>query len=248
MSVQPQDLVGIESVNRLESEGSYRRAGPAGPWWRELQRRMSARAEANAAAAAARTYRNLARRILADYPPTEEGRRIVVTSTGSITLCTEAMLMLAYFLRDEVNCHILMIDDAMPGDTIGERLGFSRARGLLDVFFESDHQSNELILPTSHPGISILPKGSTGVDGLSPFQLRRIPLMLEAVTRRFDYVLVQQSSILDDRRHRFFAAGADLSLLLVEEGATSPEEIELNRQAMTDAQARCVRLVLCTRA
>ncbi len=244
-------IVDLQSGGRSDA-GWRATAERALPWWRRmvkgLRPRISSRARTNAETAASRTYRQLARRILADFAPTEGGRRIIVASTGSVTLCTEALLMLAYFIRDELGCRILLVDDPTFGDTVGERLGFSSERGLLDSVHENDRSAAELIQPTARAGISILPKGMADPDALSAFQLRRIPLILQEATRRFDYVLVQQSSILDDRRHRSFAAGADLSLLFVEEGTSSMDELELYQRAMTDAQAQNVRLVLCTSA
>jgi hypothetical protein len=208
--------------------------------------RLAPRPQISAETSAARSYRKLARRIISDFPSGERGRHIVVCAVGSTRLCTEAMLMLAHYLHDEHGDNILLVDDTVRGDNLSQRLDLQDEHGLLDLIHDEGKIISDVIRPTAQAGVWILPMGQAEIDWLTPAQLRRIPRVLQETTRQFAYVLAQQSSILDDRRHRFFTAGADLSLLLVEEGATSMEELEHYKQAMLDAQAKTVRVALCS--
>jgi hypothetical protein len=194
---------------------------------------------------AARSYRNLARQILSEFRDHPQGVRITVCSVGAEPSSSEALLLMAHFLHDESGGKVLLVDDTHAGDTLGSRLDVGTGPGMLDTFEGLDKSAADLVRPTPQRGVFVLPMGQTPIEWLSPAQLRKVPEVLEGLTEHFAFVLVQQSEILDDRRHRYFAKGSDVSLLLVQEGATSVDDISLYRHAMADAEVGAVRVVLC---
>jgi hypothetical protein len=194
---------------------------------------------------AARSYRNLARQLLAEFRDQTKGVRITICSVGLQPSSSEAMLLISHFLHDESGGKILLVDDTHAGDTVGARLELGAGPGMLDLFEGLDKPATDLVRPTQQHGVFVLPMGHTPVEWLSPAQLRKVPELLDALTDHYAFVLVQQSAILDDRRHRYFAKGSDLSLLLVQDGASSVDEVSLYRHAMGDAEVEAVHVVLC---
>ena len=206
----------------------------------------SRRAEAEVAAA--RSYRLLARQLLADFGDRSRGVRVAVCSVGRRRLSTEALLMLSYYLHDEDGGKVLLVDDTALIDTVGASLQVNGGPGLLDVFDGAQSSMMDLIQSTAQTGVYVLPMGQTPIQWLSPSQLRELPGLMDELANDYAYVLVQQSSILDDSSHRFFTKGADLALVLIEDGVGSVEEGMQYHQSMVDAEAKAVRVVLCCSA
>jgi len=63
--------------------------------------------------------------------------------------------------------------------------------------------------------------------------------------RAFDYVMIQQPAILEDRGFLRFAASADAIILLVEEGRTNMDDLAQCRMVLDGHQIENVRVVLC---
>src|SRR5688572_10807087 len=87
---------------------------------------------------ASRSYRYMSRRIEREFPVSDNGICLAFTSSGSDRTTTEALLMLAYCLRTELDSRVLIVDarlrDADTGLT--GRLGLLEARGFAEIVRE----------------------------------------------------------------------------------------------------------------
>lgn len=214
-------------------------------WWRDrLGRWLGPRS--GSLRRASRSYRYLARQIEADLPHADGAKTILVSSPAPLELSNETFLMFSYFMRDELGCRILLVDGTLREGGVGARLGYSGAPGFLDLVYGNGYRVGELIRPTQRRGISVLPAGRTPRDQLLPIQSGKVSEIIHEAQSDFDYVLFQQASILEDSRYLRCTDGADLVLLLVEEGVTLLDEIDRCRKVFRDHQISNVRLVLST--
>ena len=195
-------------------------------------------------APASRSFRYLARKIELSIPPGDRGRTIVLTSPGSMKVSTETLLMFSYVMQDEIGCKVLLVDATFRDDGVGARLGHRLAPGFMELLYNDEHNFDALVYPTRRQNIHILPAGVlTGkvLPSLAPDRVRPI---LDTACDRFDYVLIQQGSVLGDTRYVPIARAADLILLLVEDGVTPVEELEECQRLFRDHQVSNIRVVM----
>jgi hypothetical protein len=188
-------------------------------------------------------YRSLARQLLADFPCADGGRTIIVTSVTGLP--TETLLTMCYFMRDELGSSILAVDGAGRDDGLGGRLGQLNLPGLLDLLHSDDKRLTELVRPTGRPGIAVLPPGRPPGEGPVAIRAARVERFFAEARHAFDYVIIQQSAILEDRSFLRFAAAADAVLLLVEEGRTNLDDLAQCRAVLEGYHVENVRVVLC---
>lgn len=193
---------------------------------------------------ASRSYRYLARKIDLSMPSREDGRTIVLTSPGSLKVCTETLLMFSYILQDEIGCKVLLVDATFRDDGVGARLGHRLAPGFMELLYNDEHDLDALLQSTERRNIHILPAGRPTGEVLPPLGLDRIRPVLDAACERFDYVLIQQGSVLGDTRYLPIARAADLILLLVEDGTTPVEELEECQRLFREHQVSNIRVVM----
>lgn len=208
-------------------------------WW--ARRRRST---VDADSPSFQPYRSLARQLLADFPCADGGRVIIVSSVASLP--TDTLLTLCYFMRDELGSRILAIDATGRSDGLGARLGHGRLPGFLDLLHSDDKHLADLVQQTARPGISALPPGRPPADGLAALRAARVERVFAEARRAYDYVIVQQPAILEDRGFLRFAASADVVLLLVEEGRTGLSDLTKCRAVLEAHRAQNVRVVLCS--
>lgn len=210
-----------------------------GDWWKERVGRWR-----SAKFPASRSYRYLARQIMAELPHDQGGRTILVSSLGPLELSNETLLMFSYFMRDELGCSILLVDGTFREGGISARLGHNGAPGFLDLVYGNQRWLGELVRPTQRRGIFTLPVGRAPAYPPLPIQDTNIASLFEEARRSFDYVLLQQTCILEDTRYLLCASSADLILLLIDEGVTPLDELERCKKVFRDYQISNVRLVL----
>ena len=149
-------------------------------------------------------------------------------------------------MRDELGSSILLVDGTGRPDGVGGRLGHSGRPGFLDLVHSDDKHLSDVVLPTARPGISVLPAGRPPGDGPVALRHAEVERFFAEARRAFDYVVVQQPAILEDRGFLRFAASADLVLLIVEEGRTGLDDLARCRSLLDEYQVENVRVVLCT--
>lgn len=177
-------------------------------------------------------------------PSGEHGRTIVLTSPGSMKVGTETMLMFSHVLQDEIGCKVLLVDATFRDDGVGARLGHRLAPGFMELLYNDEHNLDSLVQSTERRNIHILPAGRPTGEVLPPLGPDRIKPVLDAACEQFDYVLIQQGSVLGDTRYLPIARAVDLILLLVEDGVTPVEELEECQRLLREHQVSNIRVVM----
>lgn len=195
---------------------------------------------------ASRSYRYLARQIESDLEKCRTSRKIIFTSPDSLEYCNETLLMFAYFLQNELSCKVLIVDATFRRDGVSAYLQQNGAAGFSDVLYDEQYELDSLVQATQKEKIFLLPAGQPAYNGTTPVKLGKVKQLLNDVNGKFDYVLIQQGSILDDTRYLLMAPLADLILLLVEEGYTLIDKLHACQNTFHAYQIPNVRLVMAT--
>ena len=119
----------------------------------------------------------------------------------------------------------------------------TRVVGLMDLVYDSGHDPFDAIQETSRHNIALLPAGRPRVGRPMPIGAARVGDLYRQLCARFDYVVVQQGSIIADTRYLVCAAKADLILMLVEEGVTPVDELDRSLDVFRGHQISGLRLV-----
>jgi hypothetical protein len=192
------------------------------------------------------SYRYLARHIHTDLPGRDGGRTILISATADVAANNDAILMLSYFLRDELGCRILLIDGTFRGEGVGAVLGHGDERGFFDLAYGDERTIADVAQPTRNRDIFVVPAGRSPGAGLPPIQPERIARLFRDARANFDYILLQQGRIFEDSRYLVFTGQADLILMMVDEGETQLREMEQCMSVFRDHQISDVRIVLST--
>jgi len=156
------------------------------------------------------------------------------------------MLMLSFFIADELGRRVLMVDATLRQSGVGATLGHQDAPGMLDVMYGSDCRLKDLIVSTVRRNISLIPGGRLPLNPRLVLRADRIADFFAEARREFDYVLVQQTAISDDTRYLDFVGEADLTLILVAEGSTLVDELGKCTTVFRDHDVSNVRVVMTT--
>lgn len=113
-----------------------------------------------------RQYRQIKRPLIANAfglgtPQLPDGRLLMVTSAMPGEGKTFTAINLAFSLALEKDLHTLLVDADCLKPHISRLLGVDKEPGLLDFLQGARNDIESLILPTSIPGLSVLPAGNT---------------------------------------------------------------------------------------
>ena len=193
---------------------------------------------------ASKTYRFLAQQIVADLTDVKGTPKIVFSSTGDLEVNSEILLMLAFFLQDETDCNVLLVDGTFRKGGISDQLGINNPVGFMDYLCGEHWKPNPLITGTVNKNIFVMPAGSTPFLGPQFLQRDLLKSRLETAARGFRYLIVQQDCVLNDSRYLGFNEIADLVLLHAVERETRLRELEDCQKVYGDHMIRDVRLIL----
>jgi len=195
---------------------------------------------------ASRSYRYLARQIDNDLAQIKGGRTIAFSSTQSLSFSTETTLMFSFFLQDELDSKVLIVDGIFRSGGVGSRLGYSENPGLLNYLYQKKSRWQDYVCNTQRESMSVLPSGVLGVsdNGFYSLDPDKVGSMVREAKEKFDYILIQQGSPLEDTRYLHFTAMTDMVVLLAEEGITMVEDLESCQKFFKDYQISNVRLVI----
>ncbi len=147
----------------------------------------------------------------------DQGRVVLVTSAepGEGKTTTVANLAAAFAERGE---SVLVLDCDFRCSRVGLLLGQDRQRGLSDLLVEGapPHHVSRAVVPTSIPGVQLLPNGTA--DGHPPTFLATVGALVEQVRRLADVVLVDTSPILAANDVAELIPTADVVVVLVRNG------------------------------
>lgn len=193
---------------------------------------------------ASRAYRYLGRKLVADLASVESTPQIVFSSTGDLELNSEILLMLAYFLQDEFDCNVLLIDGTFRKGGVSDYLGIDSRTGFTDYICGAYAHPKPLVTGTANQNIFVMPAGSTVFPGPQHLEPNALRSRLKAAESGFEYVFIQQDCILEDSRYLRFNEIADIVLLHVAERETRITELEACQKVYEDHMIGGVKLIL----
>ena len=195
---------------------------------------------------ASRSYRYMARLIEREFPVGERGVCLAFSSPDSDTVSTDAMLMLAYCLRSELEGRVLLVDARLRDreDGLTGRLGLLEASGFAEVMAGEAGAPDTIVLPTAVAGVDFLPCGKAGT---APADRERLGRLLDEVRTRYSHVLVQVGSVLKDTRSVVIVAQADAMFLLARENRTFMKSLDDSRELLDRSGVTDVRGVVSGR-
>lgn len=189
-------------------------------------------------------YRYLARQLTGQFAESEKNPCIVFSSVDSLEASCDVLMMIAYYLHDELEARVLLVDGSLTSGGVGDRFGYAGEPGLIDYFCESGDTLDDNIKPTSTPGVFLLPAGKMPKEGRPVVRSESVKALMEKLNSQFDFVLVQQGPVTLDTRYMVFARLADLVLLYLEEGSTLASELEASQKIFRDYQIQNVGFIL----
>ena len=152
--------------------------------------------------------------------------------------------MLAYFLQDEFDCKVLLIDGTLNNGGISDYLGVQDSIGFTGYFCGVHRFFKSMILETLHKNISVMPAGTNPSHKQLYFERSVVESQLKTVALGFDYVFIQQGGILKDSRYLDINEMVDLVLLHVAERETRLSELEACQKAYEDHMIHHVKIIL----
>lgn len=198
---------------------------------------------------ASRSYRYMSRLIEREFPHGESGVCLAFSSTDDDKKSTNAVLMLAYCLRSELDSRVLIVDARLKGkpDGVTGRLGLQDSAGFAEFMLEGTEVGESLVVPSPVEGVDVLPSGRAGRSGQVALDRVRLNQLLDAVKARYDHVLVQVGSVLRDTRNVLTVAETDVVFLLVEENESFMKSLDDSRQLLLSNGVTNVRVVVTGR-
>ena len=190
------------------------------------------------------SYRYLSRQLAARFTSNERAPCIVFSSADSLETSCDVVMMIAHYLHDELEARVLLVDGSLTSGGVSDRLGYADKAGLIDYFCESGDNLDGHFQPTANPGVFVLPAGRVPNKGRPVVRTGAVKSLLDDLSARFDYILIQQGSITLDTRYMVFAQQADYVLLYTEEGGTLVSEYEASQKIFRDYNIENIGFVM----
>ena len=195
---------------------------------------------------ASRSFRYLARLVDRELGGRTTGLTLAMLGIDRDDSPADAILMLAYCLRSELDSRVLVIDARLKdiGQGVTGHLGLGSAPGYAQLMREGAGNQAALVQNTRVPGVEVLPAGHPvpgAVAGLDRSTLRHL---LDWAKAEYDHVLVQVGSPLHDTRNAVTAAEADAVFLLADEHQSFMKRLDDCRLLLMGSGAQEVRIIV----
>jgi hypothetical protein len=191
---------------------------------------------------ASRSFRYLARLIDRELGGRTTGLALAILGVDRDDSPADALLMLAYCLRSELDSRVLVIDARLKDISHGVtgHLGLGSAPGYAQLMREGAGNQAALVQNTRVAGVEVLPAGHP------PASLDRSTLrhLLDWARAEYDHVLVQVGSPLNDTRNAVTAAEADAVFLLADEHQSFMKRLDDCRLLLMGSGAREVKIIV----
>ncbi len=172
----------------------------------------------------AESYRTTLTSILFARRGGQRPRLIVFTSASPKEGKTTTVCNLGIGLA-EVNQSVLLIDGDMRKPRLHSVFDVSNSHGFSDLLLEKTPLDAEALetacVPTSVPGLYVLPSGGSRRGASSLLHSARLPELLSLLRGRFDTVLIDTPPMVNIADARMFGGFADGLILVLRSGVTT---------------------------
>lgn len=193
-------------------------------------------------------FRRIKRDVLSEMatPDDQEGLRnlIMVTSALPDEGKTFVSVGLAMSLALERDSRVLCVDGDLYRPRFDKEMGFKASRGLVDLLLDPSVKIADVLLPTTVPGVSVLPAGRPHELSTELMTSRRMGALLEELSRMFadGIVLFDSPPVLATHEAAALARSMSQTLLVVAAEKTSRANIDAAVDQLS--AARSLKLVL----
>jgi polysaccharide biosynthesis transport protein len=230
---------GVKSQDRIFSQlplgpGSLSRSGQGGvPLWMTEPQHYPELLE---------SFRTLKAHLLLlkkSYP------RMVIQFTGAnrhagvSTTASNLALTLAWDLLDQ---RILLVDGNLADPTVHRAFGLPGEPGLLN-YLDEKMDLRQVVHPTLHQNLHVIPVGRTTTQVLSPFDLLHFSTFLEEAGSRYNFVVIDSAPILRSSDSLTISTKVDGVILVAEANHTHYESIN-NIERRLEGNADMLGIVL----
>ena len=166
----------------------------------------------------------------------KDGHLVLVTSALAGEGKTFTCINLALSLAKEVDTSVLLVDADLPKPHISSLFDAQDEKGLTDYLEGDVTHVDEIIVPTSVRGLSVLPAGNSREHATELLSGRRMAGLIGVLHRRDpkQIILIDSSPLLQTTESRALAALAGQIVLVVRAGIT-PKGAVLDAVSTLDA-------------
>ena len=195
---------------------------------------------------ASRSFRYLARLIDRELGGRTTGLTVAMLGIDRDNSTADAILMLAYCLRSELDSRVLVIDARLKdvGQGVTGHLGLAGVPGYAQLMREGVGNQAALVQNTRVAGVEVLPAGHPPPGTVADLDHSTLRHLLEWARSEYDHVLVQVGSPLHDTRNAVTAAEADVVFLLADEHQTFMKRLEDCRHLLVANGAQAVKIIV----
>jgi protein-tyrosine kinase len=162
---------------------------------------------------------------------------VAVPGRGNLVMVTSALkgegksftsINLAGDIARQGDQRVLLVDADPKPDGLGQRLGVSAARGLLDLIQDRRLDVAQLIMPTVTGRLDVLPLGSNQDSGAELFSSRRMSEILEQLGARYAdrLIIIDAPPCLSSSSPHALASVVGQVLFVVAANHTQPADVE----------------------
>jgi hypothetical protein len=211
---------------------------PKESWWRKLRGFWSSPKDNLVA------YRRLAIQLHYELPRDTHARCAVVASPTDQERDASPAVALAICLADELQTNVLLLDACPRYPVLTQKVGAPPLRlGFSNLLEADDLALNDLILPSNHPLVQVLPAGGSP-KSLQPALPDRVESVIDSSMRTFDFVVIAAGSVLNDPLCLALAPFVGCVLLTIMETQTRKSDLCAAKTLLDSCKARKVALLL----
>ena len=172
-------------------------------------------------------------------------KRILISSTVPEEGKSFVSANLAITLARRQQQKVLLIDGDLRRPTLGQLLGYPKLAGLSE-WLQGELRPMNGIYQLQGPGFWFLPAGRPPDNPLELLQTERLHQLLDQLSTRFDWVVIDSPPILPLADTSVWAKLAQGVLLVVREGKTEKRQLERSIKAIEAANLLGVVVNGCT--
>jgi Mrp family chromosome partitioning ATPase len=191
-------------------------------------------------------WRRLALRLRYDMSAPEGPRSVMLATPVDDGLEAHCALELAESLAEELGKPVLVVDAAPRERRLSRLLKCSELRGLTDVLVDPRTPLADIVLPTTHPNVAVVPAGIVA-DPVGHVAAEELGNLLKVFQRDHEVVLFCGGSVPSNGLALALAPVVGRVLLLATENVTTSRELDAAQDCLHVRNARDVGLVLATR-